>query len=140
MWAFICLLAAPVGSASLSEMTEQDLRDTSTVIVFAEFIGSSELQIKSKKLRLTVGVLRVFQVLKGSSQTNIVLIRQYPRKVVVSGAYNFEVGKLGLWFLQKNTGVEGLYQAAHPARFIEMDESSAVFEHWKAKLSSPAIP
>ncbi|WP_028469633.1 hypothetical protein [Neptunomonas japonica] len=139
VWAVICLLTAAVSNASLAQMTEQDLSNASVAIVFAEFIGASELQIESKSLRLSVGVLRVQQVLKGSSHVNIVFIRQYPRTGVVSDTYNFEVGKLGLWFLQKTPSVEGLYQVLHPARFIEMDESSSALTYWKALLAAPPI-
>lgn len=139
-WALISLLTATASSASLAKMTDQELLNTSAAIVFAEFIGSTELQIKSKNLRLTVGVLRVQQVLKGSSHVNIMLVRQYPRTGVVSGTYNFEVGKLGLWFLQEALGVEGLYQVSHSGRFIEMDESSTALEHWKALLSDSVRP
>ncbi|BBB31135.1 hypothetical protein [Neptunomonas japonica] len=140
VWALTCLLTATVSNASLAKITEQDLSDTSVAIVFAEFIGASELQIESQNLRLSVGVLRVQQVLKGSSHVNVMLIRQYPRTGVVSDTYNFEVGQLGLWFLQKTPSVEGLYQALDPARFIEMDESSPVLEHWKALLGGSASP
>ena len=135
--AFICLLTATMSHALLAEMTEQDLQNSSVAIMYAEFLGSSELQIKSKSLRLTVGVLRVRHVLKGPVPTNIIFIRQYPRTGIVSDTYNFEVGKRGLWFLQISPGVEGLYQVSHPARFIEMDESSDAFEHWKAQLANP---
>lgn len=132
--AVICLLTATAGNASLAKLTEKDLRDTSVAIVFAEFIGTSELQIPSNSLQLSIGVLHVRHVLKGSSQANVLLIRQYPRTDVVSETYNFSAGQLGLWFLQEIPGTEGLYQVSHPARFIEMNESSVTLERWKAVL------
>ena len=137
--AVICLLTATMSHALWAKVTEQDLLNSSA-IVYAEFIGSSELQIKSQSLQLTVGVLHVSQVLKGPVPTNIIFIRQYPRTGVVSDTYNFEVGKRGLWFLQKSPGVEGLYQVTHPARLIEIDESRSVLEHWKALLGDSASP
>jgi hypothetical protein len=135
-----CLLTAAVSHALLAKMTEQELSNRSVAIVFAEFIGASELQVKSKKLRLNVGVLRVRQVLKGTASTELIFIRQYPRTDIVSDTYNFEIGKRGLWFLQESSSVNGLYQVSHPARFIEMDESSAVLERWKTLLGGSATP
>ena len=90
----------------------------SPLIVKASYLGRTTLTLNKEQLQL--GVLKVTETLKGNKQ-NVVLIRlrispaNSPRS---SNEISFQLDQKGMWFLERDNKMEGIYEIKHPQRFI----------------------
>ena len=115
------LLLALVSNSSYAMwagIPDAQLVKSSQLIVKASYLGRTTLTLNKEQLQL--GVLKVTETLKGNKQ-NVVLIRlrispaNSPRS---SNEISFQLDQKGMWFLERDNKMEGIYEIKHPQRFI----------------------
>jgi hypothetical protein len=135
IWRFgvLLLVGGLVGSGWPAEamwvkLSEAELVDQSDLIVSAELIGETHLQLSPDQPKLTVGVLRVGEVLKGDpSQTVALLALPSPEAPRSSADILYRRGQRGLWLLRRQSPKsQGIYLANHPQRFIPASRTDEV--------------
>lgn len=104
-------------------MSDQELIDSSQLIVIATYIGSTDISLLSDDKPQRIGILAIQETLKGSKQEVIFLYLSPsyggPQR---SDEFGFQAGQKGLWFLQKNDKNQNTFTIKHPQRFIPGDE------------------
>ena len=114
---FLMLLSSN-SFAMWAGIPDAQLVKQSDLIIKARYIGATTLKLNKEQLHL--GVLKVKDILKGSKR-EVVLIRNTPTpsgSARRSDEITFQTGQYGLWFLEKSTQHEGIYEIKHPQRFI----------------------
>jgi hypothetical protein len=140
--AVLCLLLP--GNAALAMwagVSEAELIAHSHMIVVGTLVEKVHTRLGPNQSELEIGVLRVEQVLKpstdgGTSSVAFVLLA-LPRSggFVSSASIQYSVGQQGLWFLAATTNPgSGLYNANHPQRFVTMAKAAPVIKRVQAAL------
>lgn len=128
------LLAQPNALGMFVKMSDEQLLDDSSVIVVAEFIGYSDLELGPAGRSTRLGVLKRSVTLKGETTQTIFLIKlASPNAPISSTDLNYKSGDTGLWFLSP-TDVKGVFQCNHPQRFVSSAGSPERYEALLAKL------
>ncbi|MGH8613455.1 MAG: hypothetical protein ACREYF_15920 [Gammaproteobacteria bacterium] len=117
-------------------MTDAELVEESELVVIADFIGQTEIEFGKANVKLTVGVLRVNEVLKGRRDLSVVLLELPPREAPRSSSDIFyRIGASGIWFLRAHSSHdEGIYSANHPQRFLSEDHAQDKVEAFRKQL------
>jgi len=134
---WLALRGIPDASAMWAELSDAELVERSPLIVAGTIVGTTRLGLPAGAGALTVGVIRVDAVYKGSPDGEVVLIAlPTPRPGVwSSGEITYRPGQDGLWFLRpRGQGTAGLYLADHPQRFVERARMDATLERLRPLL------
>ena len=111
------------------KLSDTELVEKSDVIITAELIGQTQVNINQAKL--VVGALKVADVLKGKKGQTVILLALPSAEIPRSSTDIFyKDGQKGLWFLRerKVEGEAGIYLADHPQRFVSEKHADAQIE------------
>jgi len=110
-----------------AKIPDQLLINQSTIIVKAELIGTTVIQLADTNKPLHVGVLQIQRIYKGSTELKILLlalpiIQQSVSNYRMTITHNssdihYTVGQNGIWLLRENSKEKGIYYADNPQRF-----------------------
>ncbi len=130
---FILILLTSNVEAVFKEYTAEGLVDDSQLIVRAELVGATELEVPNQRT-LVLGALMIETVLKGSADAGQIVFIELPAKVMRarSDSIFYDKGEYGWWFLAatEKGSAHGVYRADHPQRFTK-DPSTA---EWVSKI------
>ena len=137
-----CALAANFPSrlnAMFAPYSDRELIEKSDLIVQAEFLGQTEVQLGGQAGSVCLGVLAVREAFKGNLQEKVVLIAvPSPTKPVSGSDISFRPGQAGLWLLAARPGgPAGIYVADHPQRFVPAGSGQAKIDALRALLRDP---
>lgn len=115
----LCFLDTGKSYAMWTEADDDELVNSSALIVEATYTGQSVFSVDKGATRLSLGVLRVQRVHQGDPATEMIFIR-VPNIGLLrkSDDIIFTKGQHGLWFLRTDSAYPGLYLADHPQRFV----------------------
>ena len=116
------LLFTPLRSVAMwEELTDSQLCAQSDVIVEAEYLGQTRVDVASTAKSVWLGVLKVEAVLKGDSRQSVILLAvPSPEGPRSSSDIVFKSGQKGLWFLSARSADDsGIYAIDHPRRFVD---------------------
>ncbi len=122
------IISLQSANAMWVKLSDTELVEKSDVIITAELIGQTQVDINQAKF--VVGVLKVEEVLKGDKYQTIILLAlpsaESPRS---STDIFYKDGQKGLWFLREKVEREsGIYLADHPQRFVSEKHADAQIE------------
>ena len=122
--------------AMFAPYTDRELIEKSALIVQAEYLGQTEVQLGGQTASVCLGVLAVREVCKGNPQEKVVLIAvPTPGKPVSGSDIFYRPGQDGLWFLAARPGgPAGIHVADHPQRFIPTGTGQARIAAFKKLL------
>lgn len=117
-----------VADAMWVKLSDAELIDGSDIIVSAELIGQTQFRVAPDQPKLTVGVLRVDEVLKGDAGISVaLLVLPSPNAPRSSTDLVYRKGQKGLWFLHvRDQKDSGLHRADHPQRFVPLEQSAQI--------------
>ena len=123
------IISLQSANAMWVKLSDTELVEKSDVIITAELIGQTQVDINQAKF--VVGVLKVEEVLKGDKDLAVILLAlpsaEGPRS---STDIFYKDGQKGLWLLRerKVKGESGIYLADHPQRFVSEKHAVAQIE------------
>ena len=123
------IISLQSANAMWVKLSDTELVEKSEVIITAELIGQTQVDINQAKF--VVGVLKVEEVLKGDKDLAVILLAlpsaESPRS---STDIFYKDGQKGLWLLRerKVKGESGIYLADHPQRFVSEKHAVAQIE------------
>lgn len=122
--------------AMFAPFTDSDLLEHSSLIVQADYVGQSEVQLGTEGGSVCLGVLNVRAVLKGNVSGGVVLLAvPSPTRMMSGSDIVFKPGQTGWWFLrERSDGAKGIFLADHPQRFIPAGSDDAKVEALKKAL------
>lgn len=124
IFALVLIISLQTANAMWVKLSDSELIEKSDVIITAELIGQTQVDIN--RVKLVIGVLKVEEVLKGDKNQAVTLLAlpstEGPRS---STDILYKDGQKGLWFLreQKTESGTGIYLADHPQRFLSIEHS-----------------
>ncbi len=122
--------------ASWAQMPDERLQSQSQLIVYAQYLGDSVIEIDNKKFNL--GILNVSKVLKGQISSAFVFIKTpAPSQGLRSDMIFFKSGQSGLWFLKPVSNLKGIYHISHPSQFQQTTPSGDIVKYWQQRLLNP---
>ena len=115
---------------------DRDLVEKANLIVQAEYLGQTEVNLGPQGDSLWLGVLRVTEVLKGAAKETVVLLAvRSPALPISSSDIVCRPGQTGLWLLAARPGgPKGVYVADHPQRFVPAPGGQARIDSLKKLL------
>lgn len=122
--------------AMFARYSDVELLNGSNLIVEAEYLGSTDIQLGPAGSLSALGVLKVRNVLKGSVRDGVILLAVPSAKGPVSSSdIVYRPGQTGLWFLrERGEGSKGVFLADHPQRFIAATDGQARIDAFKRLL------
>lgn len=104
--------------------SDEELVSSSELILTGTYLGQTEVRFVSEGQLQNVGVLHVSEVIKGSADISVVLLKVPSQQGLLrrSDQISFTPGQQGLWFLRPLPGSRGVFLADHPDRFIPEQE------------------
>ena len=123
------IISLQTANAMWVKLSDTELVEKSDVIITAELIGQTQVDINQAKF--VVGVLKVEEVLKGDKDQTIIMLALPSAEGPHSSTDIFyKDGQKGLWFLRKRKVKEesGIYLADHPQRFVSEKHADAQIE------------
>lgn len=119
------LVTVPIyGVAMFAQMSDEELIRRSDLIVVGEWVGQSPLRLPGSSQTLSVGAIRVTEVLKGPKEQGVALvITNSPDAPRSNSDMRYQRGDRGLWLLRANPDGSGLYFADHPQRYQAEDSA-----------------
>ena len=129
-------LSPPNTMAMWVKLSDLELVERSDIIIIGEIVQQKQVVIETSQI--TVGVVRIDAVLKGSkNQTEVLLKFQGAGAVTKSDDIHYRKGQKGLWFLRKQcVGGLDIYLADHPQRFVPQKDIKATMERLQNILDS----
>ena len=128
--ALVAVVMSSLGRADAMwvKLSDAELIDKSDIIVGAELIGHTQLRVAPDRPKLTVGVLRVDDVLKGDTGITVaLLVLSSPDAPRSSTDLVYRKGQKGLWFLRvRDQKDAGLYLADHPQHFVPLQHAAQI--------------
>lgn len=113
------------GDAMWAELSDTQLIEASDVIIIAEMVDRK--QIIRDQVKLSIGILKVSEVLKGNKhQTEFLLVLPSPDAPRKSDDIFYKNGQKGMWFLRqyRPAGEPNLYLADNPQRFLPSKDAA----------------
>lgn len=135
----LLMMASPMAAAMWAGLSDAELAAQSDLIVLGEIVGTRTTARPGGQAPLDAAVIRISGQLKGSGNPGEALLALPPAGAPRSSTDIFyRVGQKGLWFLRAHPGpgLEGVYLADHPQRFIPAGQAEKI-EAFRRLLSSP---
>ena len=129
IFTLVMIISLSTTNAMWAKLSDTELIEKSDVIITAELIGQTQVDINQAEF--VVGVLKVEEVLKGDKGLAVILLAlpssESPRS---STDIFYKDGQKGLWFLRERNakGETGMYLADHPQRFVSEKHADAQVE------------
>ena len=136
--AVVAVVMSSLGGADAMwvRLSDAELIEQSDIIVGAELIGHTQLRLAPDRPKLTLGVLRVDDVLKGDAGITVaLLVLPSPDAPRSSTDLLYRKGQKGLWFLRvRDQKDAGLYLADHPQRFVPVEQAQGRIQALREQL------
>lgn len=118
-----------------AKMSDEELVNRSSVIVYGEYLGESEIKLPSQKMPINLGIISAFQLLKGKKAAKFFFVNRPPQNAPMrSDILYFKAGQSGLWFLKGLAESAGIYEITHPSQFLPLKEGSSELNNWKKRI------
>ena len=123
-------------NAMWARMTDAELIRQSDLIVVGEWIGTAQIEISARQVKIHAGVIAVKEVLKGDPRQTAALVAVPGADQPISSSdIVYRRGQRGLWLLRLRSADEvGIYLADHPQRFLPEDKAAPQIENLRKLL------
>ncbi|MDP3085674.1 MAG: hypothetical protein Q8N44_18560 [Rubrivivax sp.] len=120
-------LALLPATAMWAGLTDAELLARSDLVVIGEWQGAATLELPPPTGALTLGVIRVNEVIKGDPGLAIALVLQPAAGVPRSSSdLIYRRGDRGLWLLRARPGAAGQFLVDHPQRFVPVADTARI--------------